>query len=283
MIPNAGFENWIDHGNYADPQYWDTPNAETATLPIIGRAVVVKSTDAEAGNYSAKLVTQNILGVGNIPGFITLGTLTVTLFPPDYTLHGGIPINDHPTHLMGWFKFVPVGGDSCTIGILLTKLNAGVIDTVGYGYFSSLDTVTQWTHFSAWIDYVIAGEQPDTMNVMAISSAEETTLHEGTTLWVDDLSLDYTVGIDRQDPDAGIYVYNDRERKQLVFNFDLAKPEEVSAVLYGMTGRPAAELPGSVMTKGSDALGYGSLPPGMYVLEILHNGKKYTQKFLLNL
>ncbi len=281
IIPNAGFETWINHGSYEDPQYWDTPNAEIATIPFVGKPVVFKSTDNHSGSYSAELITQSIAGIGNVPGFITLGNLTVDILTQTYTLSGGIPIADKPTHLMGYYKFLPQGGDSCSIGILLTKLNAGVIDTVGYGYFSTHDTVSDWTHFSAWIDYILT-EQPDTMNVMAISSAEETTLDEGTTLYVDDLYLDYTLSVAGHDPEKGINVYQDKETSRLIIFYEFDEPQQVSARLYGMTGQAAVVLPAITVRNDRQILNYGSLRQGVYILEILHNGGKYNQKFLLN-
>jgi hypothetical protein len=281
VIPNGGFETWINYGSYEEPQYWDTPNDETAPIPFFGKEVVVKSTDHNSGSYSAELVTQQIILYGNIPGFITLGNLNVDLQTLTYTLNGGVPIADMPTHLMGYYKYFPKGGDSCSIGILLTKYNAGIIDTVGYGYFSAHDTVTEWTHFSAWIDYIIQ-EQPDTMNVMAISSAEETTLDEGTTLYVDDLYLDYTVGVPGHDPATGISVYQDKETGRLLVFFDFDRLQPVSVMLYGMTGQIAAKLPGSVVRNDRQIISYASLRPGIYILEILHGGEKYCRKYLLN-
>jgi hypothetical protein len=281
VIPNADFENWVDHGSYENPQYWDTPNAETATIPFVGKAVVMKSSDHKTGSYSAKLVTENIIPFGNIPGFITLGTLTVDLGTMNYTLTGGVPIYDMPTHLMGFFKFIPQGGDSCSIGLLLTKYDAGVTDTIGYGYYSTHDTVNDWTPFSAWIVYDTV-VQPDTMNVMAISSAEENTLDEGTTLYVDDLYLDYSVGFNPEDPAQGVTVYQDRGTDRLMVFFSLDHLETTSAVLYNMLGQVMEVLPPEGMQVGRRIIEYGSLPAGIYVLRIMHDGKSTGKKYFLN-
>jgi hypothetical protein len=281
VIPNAGFESWIDQGNYEEPEYWDTPNDETVFFPFY-TAVVMKSTDHQAGTYSAKLVTQNVFPFGNVPGFLTLGNLDIDLAGLTYSLTGGVPITDMPTHLMGYYKFFPQGGDSCSIGLLLTRFNMGVTDTIGYGYFSTHDTVADWTHFSAWIVYdtVI---QPDTMNVMAISSAEETTLSEGTTLYVDELYLDYTLGWDENDPEAGISVYQDRETARLIVFLEFPDPESVSLQLYNILGQKMAEIPASVMTNGRRVMEYGSMPGGLYILTVIHDGRSFSRKFFLNL
>ena len=76
VIPNASFEDWINYSNYSDPQYWDTPNQETS-IPFVGVTTVTRSNDHEAGAYSAKLETMHMsLPPLDIPGVITLGTLS---------------------------------------------------------------------------------------------------------------------------------------------------------------------------------------------------------------
>ena len=55
VIPNPGFENWTNFGNYSDPTGWDTPNAELMSIPFFGITVVSKSTDHHgAGSFSTK-------------------------------------------------------------------------------------------------------------------------------------------------------------------------------------------------------------------------------------
>ena len=101
-IPNNGFETWINHGHYDDPQYWDTPNQEVCLFLFLYTTVVSKSTDYQSGNFSAKLETKQLPVVGVVvPGVITLGNLTINIVNQTYTISGGVPINDMPTHLKG--------------------------------------------------------------------------------------------------------------------------------------------------------------------------------------
>ena len=206
VIPNASFENWTNFGNYSDPTGWDTPNQELMSIPIFGTTVVSKSTDHHGtGSYSAKLETKHLtFPAMDVPGFITCGTLTININSGTFILSGGVPVVDIPTHLNGFFKYSPKGGDSCAIGIGLTKTTGAVKDTIGFGAFSTKDTITDWTPFSAWIDY-ISTTAPDSMNIIALSTAQEV-MTPGTILYVDDLYLDYTVGFDKKDPSAGISV-----------------------------------------------------------------------------
>ena len=282
VIPNPSFESWTTTGNYSNPTGWDTPNQELMSIPFFGFSVVTKSTDHQGtGSFSAKLETKHLtLPPMDIPGFMTCGTLTVDITGGTYTLSGGVPCVDLPTHLKGYYKFAPKGGDSCVIGIGLTKTTGSVKDTIAFGSFSTKDTIPDWTPFSAWIDYQ-STVAPDTMNIIAMSTAQDV-MTPGTILYIDNLFLDYTVGFREDDPAAGIQVYNDRETSRLMIFFDFPKGQHSSIRLVNMTGRQVFGADCGVMCKGQRIIPYGDLNQGVYLLEILHNNKVITKKYFLN-
>jgi len=281
LVPNGDFENWTSFGSYENPQYWDTPNQAIAIALPFGTKVVTKSTDHESGSFSARLESKQLTFPQLVvPGVVTLGTLTINIFTQTFAINGGVPIQDIPTHLKGFYKFQPKGGDSCVIGIGLTKWNNGVRDSVAIGAFSTHDTVNVWTPFSAWIDYVLP-EAPDTFNILAISSADITPT-AGSVLYIDNIYLDYTLGINREDPAAGIDIYQDREEHQILVYFDYEKPETTEIQLFNMTGQVVVKTPVETLMKDRRILKYKGFSTGVYVLEILHGGKKYCKKFLLN-
>jgi Putative carbohydrate metabolism domain len=280
-VPNGDFENWTSFGSYENPTNWDTPNQAISIALPFGTQVVTKSTDHESGSFSARLESKQLtLPSIVVPGVVTLGTLTINIFTQTFSLNGGVPIQDKPTHLKGFYKFQPKGGDSCTIGIGFTKWNNGVRDSVGLGAFSTHDTVNVWTPFYAWIDYVLT-EQPDTFNILAISSADIAPT-AGTVLYVDNISLDYTTGINSEDPAAGIDIYQDREEQQILVYFDFEKPEATEIQLFNMTGQVVAKAPVETRMKDREILKYKGFTTGVYVLEILHGGEKYCKKFFIN-
>ena len=126
VIPNASFENWTTVGNYTDPTGWDTPNQELMSIPFFGISGVTKSTDQHGtGSFSAKLETKHLtLPPLDVPGFMTCGKLVIDINAGSFILSGGVPVVDVPTHLKGYYKYFPKGGDSCVIGIGLTKTTA---------------------------------------------------------------------------------------------------------------------------------------------------------------
>ena len=85
-IPNNDFETWINHGQYDDPQFWDTPNQEICFFPFYIK-VVTKSTEHHSGSYSAKLETKEIPIVNiTVPGVITLGTLAINIADSTFSM-----------------------------------------------------------------------------------------------------------------------------------------------------------------------------------------------------
>ncbi|MGA3013923.1 MAG: PCMD domain-containing protein [Bacteroidales bacterium] len=280
-VPNGDFENWVSYSGYQNPQYWDTPNQAISIALPFGTQVVTKSTDHESGSYSARLESEQLtLPSIVVPGVITLGTLTIDILNQTYTITGGTPINDKPTHLKGFYKYQPKGGDSCVIGVAFTKWNNGTRDSVGIGAFSTHDTINTWSPFSAWVKYVL-DEQPDTFNILAMSSAESAPT-AGSVLFVDNLYLDYTVGINHEDLAAGIDIYQDREEQQILVYFDFEKPESTSMKFFNMTGQVISETPVESMMKGRRVLNYKGSPAGIYVLEIIHGDKMFSKKFFIN-
>jgi hypothetical protein len=282
IIPNASFENWTSFGNFSDPTGWDTPNTELMSIPFFGITVVSKSTDHHGtGSFSAKLETRHMtLPPLDVPGFITCGNLVIDINAGTYLLSGGVPVVDLPTHLKGFYKYFPLGGDSCAIGIGLTKTTGAITDTIGYGAFSTKETIPDWTPFSAWIDY-LSTVIPDTMNIVAMSTAQEV-MTIGTTLYVDDLYLDYTVGYDKQNPSAGINIYNDLETKRLMLFFDFVQPEITTIRLFNMIGQEVSAISAGVIKNGKEVISYQDLRRGIYILEILHGNTVLTKKFFLN-
>ncbi len=119
------------------------------------------------------------------------------------------------------------------------------------------------------------------MNILAISSATENPT-AGTILYVDGLYLDYTTGMNEEDPIAGIDVYQDRELRELLLLFDFPKPQITSLRLYNIMGQKVMEIPSRLIGKDRVKFSYIDVKPGLYILEIIHNNKRFCRKFIFN-
>jgi hypothetical protein len=282
-IPNGSFEDWINNGNSSDPQYWDTPNYELMQIPFFGTTVVTKSTDHYGtGSYSVKLESKHItIPSIDVPGFITLGKLNIDMISGTYSVTGGVPIIDKPTHLKGYYKFIPKGGDSTLVGIGLFKTTAGITDTVASGVFTTKTAAPDWTPFYVWISYQ-SDVQPDTMNIIALSTAQASFPTPGTLLYLDELSLDYTTGVNGNEPPSGINVYNDRETRRLILYYDFPEPENTIVFLYNSIGQKIFSSSEGNITTGRSFIPYMNARGGLYILEVIHSGKKFFRKYILN-
>ncbi|NTW26243.1 MAG: T9SS type A sorting domain-containing protein, partial [Lentimicrobium sp.] len=104
---------------------------------------------------------------------------------------GGVPIDTRPQMLTGWLRNQPAAGDASIIGIGLFRWNGSSRDTLALGYNVFSDQIPNWQKFSIPIDYMM-WEMPDTMNIMFFSSSLISgNIVNGSTIWVDNLSLEY--------------------------------------------------------------------------------------------
>jgi hypothetical protein len=162
----------------------------------------------------------------------------------------------------------------------LFKTAGTVKDTIASGYFSTHDTISDWTPFSAWINYTTY-TNPDTMNIFAASTAQYI-MTPGTVLFVDDITLDYTTGINEQNPETGIEIYQDKETKRLLVFIDFSGEQFTAISLYNLIGQQIRRISQGSVQRQKMEISYADLQQGIYILEIIHANQKVTKKFMLN-
>ena len=218
-IPNAGFENWVDANNANN---WNSVNLLTIHS-------LQRTTDKYSGTYAAKISTQSFLGQ-TIPGIASLGNIDIA----NQAVSGGVPFTSKPISLKGYFKYTPVGNDSMLIAVILTRNSGGVKDTIGGGIFSVKTAVNNYTQFTLpiYYDQSISGN-PDTLNIVLLSSAAMP-FGVGTTLFVDDLTFDYSTEIKEvQAVDYKIFP----NPAQDVVNISCKNSNSNLVLIYNITGQ----------------------------------------------
>lgn len=267
QIPNGSFETW----NGGEPDFWNTTNQNL--LGLVDFTTVTKDlTNPQQGSASAKLtvVTKTIplVGTFTIQGALTLGTLNIDPIAQTATLTGGYPFTGMPQKLTGYFKYQPVGNDTCFFGWGLTKWNNGIQDTIGYAAIDTMGTFNNWTYFEIPLEYLI-WEAPDTMNILFVNSNPLDGLnHTGTKLWIDNLSFVYgTVGIEGVTFSKALTIYAEPFAKQLILSSSFEKLENLDISLYNMGGIETNHWKRS-MQVSTEKLDVNNLPPGTYVIQI---------------
>lgn len=277
-IPNPGFENWTA----GEPDEWNTINQTILGTSFI--PVTRDQSNPHSGTSCVKLetITQNVFLVGPVtmPGILSLGEITLDIVNQTGTVDGGVPISGYPTVLNGWFRYQPALGDSCIIGIGLSKWNGSSRDTIAYSYLTIGGLNTNWQEFALPIEYLIQAE-PDTMNIIFFSSnlltGSPTT---GSKLWVDDLSLFFSAVDNKyQLNNYNFRMFAAENGKTLV----LASTQEINGILniYDLRGTLVYT---SLAESASNSVQVPlpSLTPGLYVAGFSErSGIKHNHKFIV--
>jgi hypothetical protein len=259
VIPNGNLENWYNVVvnptlNYDDPGTGPTDNwlGTLNSLALVpptawgpGPVTVFKTTDKYSGTYAAKAVS-NIFPLGPVTVFIPGMIGTAIMDNAGLRALMGKPCPDcKPLRFKGYYKFEPVNGDSCVALILLSKWNATAKkrDTIGYGKMVQHNAVSTYTKFEIPVNYTGSGIV-DSITVLVISSAGINVVdfmgsvgQVGSTMYVDELTLDYTAGIQQVlMPEVAVNAYPNPASD--ILHIDLSKAvKDGSFEIYNSTGK----------------------------------------------
>ena len=283
QIPNGDLENWYNEPvsgthNYDQPgtgptDNWLTTLNELASVPAPigpGPVTVFKTTDAHGGTYAAKLVSQNFTMFPSdifIPGM--LGTCQMVM-TENRALLGRACAACKPLKFTGYFKYEPVNGDSAAAVVLLSKWNTITKhrDTLGVGFFLIKEAVSQYTKFEIPVYYFTSEIESDSISVLCVASAGFNAVsftqgkgQAGTTLYIDDLALEYASGIAQSlMPEVGVKTYPNPAHGLL--NVELSKQVKNGVFeIYNTSGRLAGSEPCTLLKNSVTVEG---LPAGTY-------------------
>ncbi len=261
---NFGFESWIDHGTYEEPEFWGTFNP----VQFIGIQVIKDTVDVYQGNYSLKL------SAGPIPAAVAvLGSINVN----SALIEPGRPYNQRPTKLKCYYKTILINNDSSAIAAFLTKYNTVTHqrDTIAVAGKLFHSDVTSWTLLEN--DFVYrSAETPDTIGIILSSTANPDGLgNEGCELYIDamELVLPSSSGVEEQATKNSISIFPNPVKDELkISNTGIA--EKFFVHFYDITGK---EIYSSSFSSSSESIAVKEFAPGKYSVKI-DNGEKI--KFL---
>lgn len=195
VLPNMNMEEWIQYQNYESPWpegVWTSANKVTDLNPDVYPQLLFKTDDAYSGNYAAKAVTNIAIGMPLLTGSLSTGIFSVDLNNPLESMIIGVPYKSRPVRFQGWYKYIPVDGDSCEIRTSLTRwnFNTGEREKVGEAIYRTTETIADYTFFDLEFEYFLSGD-PDTIDmVFAASAGGEDFIGEvGSTIYADDFDL----------------------------------------------------------------------------------------------
>lgn len=273
-LDNGNLDNWVSQGSYEDPagSMFKTLNS----LNSLGVPVTVfKTTDAYS-NFAAQLQSNTFVVLNIfIPG--TLGTVVAQTTPPAAFL--GVPFTDMPSRFKGWFRYHPTGNDSAEILIALMKRNGPNRDTVARAAMKIKNLVNTYTQFDLPLTY-FSTTVPDSLIILCVSSAGYNFQNlfacagqNNSTLYVDELELEYSSGLSESYPLPELRVYPNPASEQMWVEGPAAPGQAVLELNDG-EGRLIQRLP---LTTWPLALPIASLPSGRYFLRLVE-GPRITAR-----
>ena len=250
-LPNPGFEDWTTTDTYQDPDGWSTTNSLTNLVGVVLTSKATLPAEVHSGNAALKSETH-FVGAPvsqNVPGLVTTGTLQFTT----QTIDGGTPYTSRPDSIGGWYRYAGVDGDSAYITFFLFSFFR---DTVGRAIFKGGNTEGAWRWFSAPLVYELPSN-PFTAYFI-IAPGPRNNAHEGSTLWLDDMEILFSTGLEEEDAAAKLGIYPNPASNRLVV--EKAFNEEVLLTVSDLAGQAVVTCP---VTEQRHELQL-TLPSGMY-------------------
>jgi len=188
QIPNNGFENWTNMGNYNNPNDWSTLNDLTATANAY---TCTKGSPGNPGTSYLKLTSKSVSGIGIKPGIAVSGFLDAETMD----VSGGFPFEGRPEALAGKWQYMAFGSDQGYISIFLTLWNetSHSRDTISYTYNPLFDMVMSWGNFSIPLSYQSTSFPDSAIIVLSASNAEGAVISTNSYLYIDNLSFLNTI------------------------------------------------------------------------------------------
>jgi hypothetical protein len=267
QIDNGNLDNWVNQGSYDEPA--GTMLKTLNSLTSLGVPVTVtKTTDAKS-NLAAQLKSGTLVALSIfIPG--VLATIQVQTAPPAAFL--GVPFTDKPQRFKGWYKYSPVQGDSAEILIALMKRNGASRDTVARAAMKITNTVSSYTQFDMPLTYFSNTTVPDSLIILCVSSAGYNFSNllacagkNNSTLWVDELELEYSAGLSESFPGLPLNIWPN-PATEIVWVESEGLPEGVQVVVSDVQGREVLQ---TTVSRWPLSLSVGHLAEGRYFMKVI--------------
>lgn len=269
-IPNPSFEQWVNdnkpvgwHGLYLD-------------LFIQQFHTLSKTTDAQHGNFAARIETIEITLLGAMPGLASLSPIEFDLLTGLKIKNAGTPFTAKATKVSGYFKYLQQNNDSAAVIVTFTKWNNQMNrrDTIFIGGFLVNQPINSYMQFN--VNVSLGAQQPDSMNILFVSSAGFNP-QIGSALLVDNLS----VTIDNTGIEETFTLFGDaypNPTSDYVI-FDVPSVGINHIEVFDSSGKCVMK---TTNDKQTFILDFTSLTNGLYFILINNNGNIFKSKIIKN-
>ena len=282
VIPNPSFEeinangslrNW---GNiYIQSVWFDTTGEMHGDSIIYDNAYYAATSEAHNGNWAAEL--RNSFNYTQNTG--TEGAIIADL-DSVYTAWGSfetIPVQDYPSALGFFYKHNPVNGDSASAEITIFD-SLGL--EIGFGRCIVSNFTNAYVHNIAQITYSTQDVPASAMVKFSNFYTEAPGVRQpslGSRFVVDDVQLYTTTGFDLlSHKQLDVLVYPNPSSDLITIRRNTSKMAQVN--IYQLNGQLLKQE--SISSDVSE-IGLRDLCNGTYLLEVISDGKNWTQQFIV--
>jgi len=309
-FPDGNFElHWVKLNSPYHEPYWEyqTPNPNAYFFYTLNSLVQLsndqgiadltafrETTDVQSGQYCIRLTSGDVpVGDKNVflPGMV--GTLNQD-FVNEF-LHGGDNSittykdwygYDTPHAMEGYFKYKPVEGDSALIEI---SFYAGGTEPVVTSKQIIKETVNDWTRFRVVIPQEHWDRDFSDIRILFVASAgvnfndlQQCKGNKGSTLWIDNISLNYTYIIPSGIKENSVSTLNATlfpNPASDLLNIELNENFTGTVSVYNMSGSLILE---EKMTGTQTQINISTLAAGNYVYKLMNENTVFAQgKFVV--
>lgn len=242
-------------------------------------------TDTGALRVVSKFQSAINAGIANLPakdypGICTNSIIAIDVANSSYTQFGGTTITMRPATTSMYIKNNIVGGDTTHINVLLIDDGDGgdsiiaVADTMLTGNVTNYTQITlPFVYNGSTLDPTLVRYTISSGNPLALLDSTNTfSVHDGTSITVDDINVNFTTGIRQhisQSPIAKVYPTVGSDYLNIDF---LKEIKDMSLDIYTLNG----QLVKSELLKGSsNQIFISNLPSASYIYSIKSKGVIY--------
>lgn len=261
-----GFETWVTSGTAQDPTGWASFNVLTSYG--MSQTVFKETTAPYAGTAAAKIVTQPIPSQIPVPGYDTVGVLIVgSVDILKAKINYGAPYTNRPEFVKFATKYEPVGGDTASVSVQVTRYNTTtkLSEVIGTGTWSTTANATSWTPQTLTLTYDpnLMNAVPDTIRFMA-SASSLFRPKINSTFYIDDISFSgYVSTNDINGVKNNVSVYPSPAKENVTISISV---KAVAVQISDITGRNLGVFP---MTNNKVTIETANYSAGMYMYNVI--------------
>jgi hypothetical protein len=276
QISNSGFETWVDYVDTGDcntPHFvYQTPDMWKGSLGIDCHLYLYsiqknnESYPAGTGQFSMQIQSDTADGVR---GMAAVATNSQSPMAPAFSITG------HPTSLTGYYKFLPLNGD--TMNIVIVLFQSGVM--VAGGTLKETTTVSNWTSFNIPISSYTTADSA-LIFLASYNLTAGTIPHGNSTLYIDNLNFDnlITSVTEQNSGNTTFNLFPNPATDIVTLNINENSYAEVTLNIYNAIGLLVKTR---MFNKNQNQLNTSDLSNGIYMIEIKSQGLIENKKLII--